>query len=134
MNPGFRLRVGDKLELSDALLRPPWQGRRWAGTASTPGYFCKRGFPLSSDRDCRTSVVFPFAEGLGDGDGALLSCWRATVSFNALDNAQGESGRWGSTGRKLGEEDADGLPFVGERFEGDPLTGDLRGLGRGKRR
>ena len=132
LNPGFRRRVGDRLELSDALLRPPWRGCRSAGSASTSGYICKRDFPLSSDRGCRISVVFPFAE--ESEDGAFLCCWRAAVSLNALDNAQGESGRGASTGLRLGEEDTGGVPFAGERSEGDPLTGVLCGLGRGKRR
>lgn len=74
----------------------------------------------------------PFAEEWGNG--VLLSCWRAAVSLNALDNAQGESGRAASTGLRLGEEETGGVPFAGEQFEGDPLLGDLRGLGRGKRR
>lgn len=132
LNPGCRRRVGDRLELSDALLRSPWRDCRPTGSASTSGYICKRDFPLSSDRDCRISVVFPIAE--GPGEGVLLSSWRAAVSLNALDNAQGESRREASTGLRLGEEDTGGVPFVGERFEGDPLMGVLRGLGRGKRR
>lgn len=131
LNPGCRRRVGDWLELSDALLRLPWRGCRSTGSASTSGYICKRALPLSSDRDCRISV-FPFEE--GPGDGVLLSCWRAAVSLSALDNVQGEGARGASTGIRLGEEDTGGVPFAGERFEGDPSSGVLRGLGRGKRR
>ena len=83
-NPGCRRRVGDWLELADALLRLPWWGCKVVGSVSTSGYICKRAFPLSSGRDCRISVAFPFEE--GPGGGALLSCWRAAVSLSALDN------------------------------------------------
>lgn len=123
--------MGDWLELSEALLRLPWWGCKSTGSASTSGYICKRAFPLSSDRDCRVSA-FPFEE--VPGDGVLLSCWRAAVSLSALDNAQGEGGRGASTGLKLGEEHTGGVPFAGERSEGDPWSGVLRGLGSGKRR